>query len=150
MLPRGAVPVSNRPVDEALKEVAEGIRLAVEKVVDRRRRQLATGVRPGSVGEGRVLDAAIALEISVGEFRDVVALVRLSRSTGLQRVLSPDSIRRSGGYSCNPTDVRGAPFEAKYTLTATQELISLEDRLVIHAPSLITKSEEKKFVLERM
>ena len=148
MLPRGAAVISTpRSMDEALKEVAEGIRLAAEKVLDRRLRRLAPADSQSSPREGRVLDAAITHEISMGEFRDVVVLIRLSKSNGLQGILSPGSQKRS--YSCKATDVRAEPFEAKYSRTAINELISPEYRLAIQPQALLLRAKQRHSCFSR-
>lgn len=84
MLPKDTYPIAKwASVDDAYKNVAEGIREAVRRVADRRVSGLDLAVRP-SLSEARALDAAVAREIPVGEFREVLSVIRLTDSEGLR------------------------------------------------------------------
>ena len=148
MLPKDTYPIAKwASVDDAYKNVAEGIREAVRRVADRRVSGLDLAVRP-SLSEARALDAAVAREIPVGEFREVLSVIRLTDSEGLRFAISQDQGGHRHSYSCEPTDVRSEAFQARYSAAASGEVTSAEYRLAIHAPDLIVEGEEKKFVLE--
>lgn len=109
MLPRNATPVLLSRMwteDEALKQVAEGVRSAAEKVIDRRLRSFNPASKPSSLNEARTLEAALAHEISVGEFREVVVRLRLASADALENILS----RNRNLYSCTAANVVPAHF----------------------------------------
>ena len=90
MLPNNALPVVTmaRSADEAFREIAEGIRAAAEKIIDRRLRMFSPTNKPSSLREPRVLEAALAHEVSVGEFREVVVRLRLASASALGNFLT--------------------------------------------------------------
>lgn len=145
-------PSGPRYHEDRLLEIEQGIRAAVENIAPRRLRKHGSAHTHSTVLEPRAIDAAIAQQISVGEFRDVVVQIRLERSDGLRGVLLPDftSDVRRPEYSSNPGDIRSEVFDAAYSVTTDNELISPQYRLLINAPSMLIGTAEKHFPLRHM
>jgi hypothetical protein len=157
MLPLDGQPIYNQKlntpelVDPTFKAVAEGLRSAVEKIIERRLGALGPRNTSMSFLEARLLDAAVAPDIPVGEFRDIVVLVRPAASEGLSSILSelkPENRRSS--YSSTAADVRSEKFEAIYTANSLNEVRPPDYRLTVYAPDLITEDVEKRFILRPM
>jgi len=150
MLPRDAVPVTSSrwgSQDEAFKDVAEGVRKSIESLQEQRLISHDEVSRPQVRFESRHLDAAIAGEIPVGSTREVLVLVRANDSTGLVGIL-PEALS-SGSFS-TPTasEVRSAPFQARYVISPQGALESPPHRLSIDAPDLLVSDSDKRFLLE--
>ncbi|MDX1984491.1 MAG: toll/interleukin-1 receptor domain-containing protein [Bryobacteraceae bacterium] len=151
MLPKDAVAVTSSKwssEDEALRQVAEGVRRAVARFRDVRAQLREDIARTGALYEPRFLDAAIASELPIGVGREVVALVRLKDSTGLVSVL-PESRNPDSPFTSIASEVRSEPFEAKYTINALSEPESPVYRLTLEARDLSIEKVEKHFPLER-
>jgi hypothetical protein len=150
MLPSGALPITNwTRQDDGFQNVAEGVREAVRTVVERRVHDLSPNART-SLSEARALDAAIAREIPVGEYREVLSLIRVTESEGLRFELSQDegTSRQRRAYSCTTSDVLSEDFPARYAVSAAGDLVSPEYQMSIYAPDLVVEDEQKKFVLD--
>lgn len=147
-LPRNGKPVelwNNR--DEAFKNIADGLREVVQEVVRHRVRSRALDQLPTWLREARVLDAAIAHEIPVGKFREILALVRLAESEGLKVILSEDSAADQRKYSCDPSQVRSESFSASFRPMADGDLESFSYRIGVVAPDLEIADGPKSFTL---
>ena len=113
-LPSNAQPVVLwDPRDRGLRDVAEGLRAALEgRALAARPRAPATSVR-----HARVLDAAVGSVVPVGRSSEVVALVRTVGSGGLRAILEVDE-----SYSPRPGDVRERPLELTFDPAPSGEL----------------------------
>jgi len=151
MLPKDAVAVTSKnwaSPDEALKNVAEGIRKSVDIFREERAVLRDKDAQPSAQFENRYLDAAIAGEIPIGMNRDVVAFVRLKGSKGLTSIL-PETRTTDSVYSSIASEVRSEPFEAKFKVGADKVPESPVYRLTLDAPGLsIQDSRDKRFTLE--
>ena len=150
MLPKDGHAVTSRfwnDEDEAFKNVAEGVRLAVNEFREQRSLRVELQAQPGIELEPRYLDAAIAGEIPVGATHEVAALVRTNDSHGLKAILSKGDSTGSQ-YSCKASDVHSESFDARYTVT-NGITTSPAYRLTIDAPDLIIQDTDKHLKMER-
>jgi hypothetical protein len=149
MLPKDAQPVLSsawKNEDEALKNVAVGVREAIAHFQKVREDLDALAIKESALFEDRQMEAAIAREIPLKETREIVVLLRLKHSKGLADALS-ETI--SGPYSCKASDVRSEPFQAKYIADSAGKVIeSPTYRLSLKAPSLTVLDDDKKVQLE--
>ncbi len=107
-LPTRAVPVTSwADRDEALRDVAEGIRRAVVRA----RRPPETEVQE------RALDAAIPSRVPVGESADLLVMIRRTASAGLKSVLRVDQ-----SYQVSEDDVCSKVFRMDFARNDGGEL----------------------------
>lgn len=146
------VPGPNKPlvgtaitIDKAFADVCARIRSVIEQVYMHRLGRLSGASKPSFLNEDRELEGAIAHEISVGEYREVVVRIRTSFSQSLKAIIDVDG---RGQYSCCGPDVRSTSFIAKYQVTAADEVTPLHYRLSLFAPSLIAEQKEKELVID--
>ena len=98
-LPADAKPITSWPNrDEAFRNVAEGIRGVVEGRASR-----PEPSRPGA--QQRVLDAALAPRMPVGDTGQLYAMIRQGSSGGLRAVLQVEEVE-----AITPENVRSKPF----------------------------------------
>lgn len=151
MLPKDAVAVTSKnwtSQDEALKNVAEGIRKSVDLFSEQRSMVSDDVAQASPRFEARYLDAAIAGEIPVDTSREVVALIRMRNSDGLASML-PVGRTHESVYSSIASEVRSEPFEAKFMIGADKTPESPVYRLTLDAPELLVQeSQDKRFPLE--
>ena len=149
MLPKDAHPVTSdfwNSEDDALTNVAEGIRAAVDQFRNTRSTRREDLAKPHIALEPRYLDAAIEGEIPVDTTRELIAVVRTRESYGLNAILSGGDSSRSE-YSCTHRDVRSEPFDARYEVV-DQTRKSPAYRLTVDAPDLVVNDEDKRFFLD--
>jgi hypothetical protein len=145
------LPTPNSPIvggstiqDKALADVCAGIREVVERIHIQRLNRIPSAHRPSSLSEPREMEAAIAHEISVGEYREVVVGIRTTFSQTLGQILDSNKSQ----YSCVASDVRSTSFVAKYSVMARDELVPASYRLSLFAPSLVAEQKEKNLALD--
>jgi hypothetical protein len=136
--------------DEALTNVAEGIRKQVRRVIDKRWYASPPSERRGFATEGRALEGAMAQTVPVGETREILTVARLSASSALHHLLSEDRQYNRNTYSCEVKDIRSENFRARYMITAQGEFSSPDYQLSVNAPGLKLEGESKRFHLEPM
>ena len=67
-------------VDEAFREVSEGIRKAVDRLVGQRIQEYRASTASDWLPQLRIFDAAVAKEIPLNESREIVTMIRLQES----------------------------------------------------------------------
>ena len=146
-LPKDGVAIAEWPsIDSAYKDVAVGIRTAVDRIRHHRVRTTQDLNPAAHVREDRVLDAAIAQEIPLHEPREVAVQVRLRASEGLGLAVEQDAVanlKETKSYSCRADDVRSSePFRIPWSLEdVNRGDIALSLRL--DAPKLENPTVEK-------
>ncbi len=141
-LPDGARAVTLWPnQDEAFAEIAARLReriyaqrLAVTKPVP----PLAT-TQPSSVAQQRVLDAAVASHIPLGEPADVVTMVRTVESNGLKAILRLDT-----SYNIPPENVQSKPFEVEFPRDAGGRALPATLELILDSPGCDPPQQKRK------
>ena len=81
-----------------------------------------------SESQGRVLDAAMAAEIPTGKPAELIAMIRLSHSSGLKAMLKIEE------SDARPEDVRSKPFELEFPVDAQGRMGAAEVTMQINAP----------------
>jgi hypothetical protein len=94
---------------------------------------------PSPFVEERVLDAAIASSVRVGETAEVLALVRRAGSGGLRAVLEADDT-----YQAGPEAVRSQGFEAEFPQDALGHPLPLRMTLVLDSPDFVPARQTKQ------
>jgi hypothetical protein len=91
-----ALPTDARPVvkwstrDDGFKNVVEGLRRLVKEISDAKLKTYVASNKAGRLDHERRLDAAISEEIPIGEFRELLAMIRGRVGEGLGAVLRED------------------------------------------------------------
>jgi len=151
-LPKDSVPISNWPnIDSAYKEVAVGIRTAVDRLRHRQAAQMQVATPAASIRENRKFDAAIAEEIPLRRSREVAVQVHLHASEGLAVAIEQDLAGggvRARSYSCLPSDLRSSDG---FSLPWSQKDLQNGDidlYLRLDAPGLEVIIPEKKIKVQ--
>src|SRR5271165_2553717 len=140
-LPDGARAVTLWPnQDEAFAEIAARLReriyaqrLAATKPVS------PPAIQPSTIAQQRVLDAAVASRIPLGEPADVVTMVRTVDSNGLKAILQLDTT-----YNIPPENVQSKTFEVEFPRDAGGQVLPAALELVLDSPGCDPPRQSRK------
>lgn len=140
-LPDGARAVTLWPnQDEAFAEIAARLR---ERIYAQRLAATKPGsqpaMQPSSVAQPRVLDAAVASHIPLGEPADVVTMVRTVESNGLKAILRLDT-----SYNISPDNVQSKPFEVEFPRDAAGRVLPAALELILDSPGCDPPQQNRK------
>ena len=140
-LPDGARAVTLWPSqDEAFAEIAARLR---ERIYAQRlaatKPMSLPAIEPSSAVRPRVLDAAVASHIPVGEPADVVTMVRTTDSNGLKAILRLDA-----SYNIPPENVQSKSFEVEFPRDAAGQVLPAALELILDSPGCDPSQQKRK------
>ncbi len=140
-LPDGARAVTLWPnQDEAFAEIAARLR---ERIYAQRLAAVKLASppipAPTTVARQRVLDAAVASHIPLGEPADVVTMVRTVASSGLKAILQLDA-----SYNIPPENVQSKSFEVEFPKNASGQVLPAALELVLDSPGCDPPQQRRK------
>ncbi len=140
-LPDGARAVTLWPnQDEAFADIAARLReriyaqrLAAAKPVS------VPASQPSTVAQQRVLDAAVASHIALGEPADVVTMLHMVESQGLKAILRLDT-----SYNIPPENVQSKSFEVEFPRDAAGQVLPAALDLILDSPGCDPPQQRRK------
>jgi hypothetical protein len=111
-------------LDQAFREVAEGIRQTVDLIIGRRIQEYHASTNAVWLPQSRTLDVAVAAEIPLNESREITTMIRLPESEGLRYLLEQDAVThlqrpKDRTYSASAEDVRSREFNLTFPLSGS-------------------------------
>ncbi len=95
--------------------------------------------QPSTVAQQRVLDAAVASHVSLGEPADVVTMVRTMESNGLKAILRLDT-----SYNIPPENVQSKSFEVEFPRDAAGQVSPAALELILDSPGCDPPQQKRK------
>jgi hypothetical protein len=141
-LPDGARAVTLWPnQDEAFAEIAARLRerIYAQRLAATKPVSPPPAIQPSSVAQPRVLDAAVASHIPLGEPADVVTMVRTVESNGLKAILQLDT-----SYNIPPENVQSKPFEVEFPRDAGGRVLPAALELILDSPGCDPPQQKRK------